>query len=97
METEMASMEPAWVCTRSSVYGKAVSLVFLEDSSESLSALETLFLLLGCLVQPRYESFYLVLLYLVLPCVAVMSWRTTLFCSQNKVGVDLGEREGRGC
>lgn len=58
----MASMEPAWVCTRSSVYGKAVSLVFLEDSSESLSALETLFLLLGCLVQPRYESFYLVLL-----------------------------------
>lgn len=38
-------------------------------------ALETPFLLLGCLVQLPYEGVYLVFLCLVLSCLAVFSWR----------------------
>lgn len=41
--------------------------------------LETLFLLLGYLVQPQREGFSLVLLYLVLSSSVVVFWRSTLF------------------
>ena len=40
-----------------------------------LPTLETLFFLLVCLVQLRYEGFYLVLLYLVLSYLVALSWR----------------------
>lgn len=44
-----------------------------------LPAPRTLFLLLGCFVQPQYESFCLVLLCVVLSCLAAVSWRPDLF------------------
>lgn len=40
---------------------------------------ETLFLLLGYLVQPRYEGFLLVLLHLVLSLLTDISWRPAPF------------------
>jgi hypothetical protein len=40
-----------------------------------LSALGTLFLLIGCFVQLQYEGFCLVLLYLVWCCLAVVFCR----------------------
>lgn len=39
----------------------------------------TLILLLHCLVQLGYERFCLDLLYLILLCLAVISWRPVLF------------------
>lgn len=51
-----------------------------------LSAFETLFLLLGCLVQPQSEGFCHVLLYLVLSCLAIISWRSSLFQRENGFG-----------
>lgn len=42
-------------------------------SSESLTL--CLFLLLDCLVRPPYEGVHLVLLYLVLSCLAIVSYR----------------------
>lgn len=39
----------------------------------------TLFLLLDCLILPKHEGFHLVFLYLVLFCLAVISWRPALF------------------
>ena len=51
--------------------GAGVALILLLD-------LEILFLL-GCLVQPQYEGFYLVFFYLVLSCLAVLFWRSAPF------------------
>lgn len=48
-------------------------------------ALETLFLLLGCLGQPPFENFCLVLLYLVLSCLA-MSLGGLLFSEEETEG-----------
>ena len=42
-------------------------------------ALETVFFLLGCLVQPQYDDFWLVLLYLALFYLVVISWKPALF------------------
>lgn len=53
---------------------------------------EILFLLLGCLFQPQYEGFDLVLVCLVLSCLVVISWRTLLFWTGNRGGIDLGKR-----
>lgn len=39
----------------------------------------TVFFLLGCLVQPQYDDFYLVLLYLALFSLALISWKPALF------------------
>lgn len=44
-----------------------------------LPAYETLFLQLGYLVQPQYEGFRLVLLYLVLSFLTNISWRPAPF------------------
>lgn len=48
---------------------------------------------LGCLVQPWYDSYCLVLLYLILSCVAVVSWRPVLLWRGNGGGVDPGKTE----
>lgn len=53
-------------------------------------ALETPFLLLGCLVQLPYEGVYLVLLCLVLSCLAVFFWRLLFSEEEMEGGVDLG-------
>lgn len=57
-----------------------------------LLVLGTLFPLLGHLVQPGHEGFYLVLLYLVLLCLVVVSWRPALSCRRNLSGAGLRER-----
>lgn len=44
-----------------------------------LPALESLSLLLSCLVQPVYEGFSLVLVYLVLSPLTFDCWRPALF------------------
>lgn len=44
-----------------------------------LSAIETPSILLGCLVQPRYKGFCFVLLYFVLLCLVIVSYRPALF------------------
>lgn len=75
-----------WCFLRLLTVGAGVSLIFLP-------ALGTLFLLLGCFVQPRYEGFCLVALYLVLSCLAVVSCRPDLFWRGNGRGVDLGREE----
>lgn len=49
-----------------------VSLTFL-------SALRILFLLMGYLVQPRYEDFCIVLVYRVFSCLVVVSRRSAPF------------------
>jgi hypothetical protein len=65
--------------------GAGVALILLLD-------LEILFLL-GCLVQPQYEGFYLVFFYLVLSCLAVLFWRSAPFEEETEEGVCiLGER-----
>lgn len=56
-------------------------------------ALKTCFLLLGCLAQPRSEGFTLVFLYLVLSCLAIISWRPGLFWRGNGE-VGRGQRGG---
>lgn len=43
---------------------------------------------------PRYEGFPLVLLYAILPCLAVLSWRSALFKRGKGGRVDLEERGG---
>lgn len=48
-------------------------LTMVAGVSLLLPTIETPFLLLGCLVQPQYESFYLVLQYFVLSCLAAIS------------------------
>lgn len=52
-------------------WNQSVSLIFF------LPDLETLFLLLGCIVQPAYEGFYLVLLYLL--CLLWLQYLDGLF------------------
>jgi hypothetical protein len=68
-----------------------------------LPALRTLFLLIGCLVQPQYERFHLVLLFLVLFCLVVVPWRPNPFWREKWRGTGsrgqdrwkhLGEVEG---
>lgn len=54
-----------------------------------LPALEFLFLQLGCLVQPRYEDFCLLLLYPILSHLVVVFWRAAFFLEE----VDPGETE----
>lgn len=44
-----------------------------------LPALGALSLLLGCLSQSRDEGIFLVVLYLVLPCLGVITWRAAPF------------------
>lgn len=99
-QSEGTSMGHAWVCPRFSVYmlwllawfcvemltvDAGASLILLPD-------LGTLFFLLCCPVHPRYEGFCLVLLYLVLSCFIVVSWRPTFFLKGSRRGVDLGKR-----
>lgn len=83
-ETETANMGPSWLCTRSYVYilwlltwcscenpnsgSQWISFAYSWDS----------FLLLENLVQPQYQRFCIVLLYLVLSCLAVVSWSLAL-------------------
>jgi hypothetical protein len=57
-----------------------------------LPALETLFLRLGCLAQPVYKGFCLVLLHLFLFCLAVVSRRPILSEEGTGGGVGLGKR-----
>lgn len=59
-----------------------------------LSALRTVFFLLGCLTQPQYEGFGLVLLYLILSCLLFASMWQVLYCRGNRGAVDLRQREG---
>lgn len=47
--------------------------------------LANLFLLLGCVVQHQYKGFYLVILHLVLPYLAVSYWRL-LFLNTTRKG-----------
>lgn len=49
------------------------------------------FFLLGCLVQPRYEDFCLILLYHVSSCLVAISWRPALFWR----GRGMKKRDGR--
>lgn len=44
----------------------------------SLTLVDVFETLLGCLVQPLYEGFHLVLWHLVLSCSAII-WRTAIF------------------
>lgn len=57
----------------------------------------TLFLSLGCLDKLHYEGFCLVLLYFVLSCLVIVSWRPALIWRKMMRGdVDLGKRrDGR--
>ena len=76
-ETETASIGPARVCTRSSVW----MLWLLAWSSWWGSyewktvwpAFGNVFLLLGCLFHHLYDGFCLVLLYLVISCLTLLS------------------------
>lgn len=43
-----------------------------------LPVLETLFLLLGCLIQSQYEGFYTILCHLLV-CLGVIYWRPAHF------------------
>ena len=61
----------------------------------------TLFCVIGslpkiCYDQPRYEGFYLVLLYLLLSCLVVVSWRLALFLKGHRRKVDLRKRGAEG-
>lgn len=53
------------------------------------------FLLLCCHIQLQYLDFCFLLLYLVLSCVNVISWRATLFRRGNRGGVNQGSCEVR--
>ena len=61
--------------------GAGISLILLSD-------LETLFLLLGCLVQPQQEGIHLVLLYLVFSF--YLSSLGDLLFSKEEIGVGVG-------
>ena len=61
-------------------FGVVTGFLTVGDVSLTLlPALGTLFLLLGCLIQLLCEDFGLVVLYFVLPCLDVLSWRFALF------------------
>lgn len=63
-----------------------------------LLAFETIFLLLGCLVKPSYETFCLVLVHFALLILAVggllLFWRPALFCRESCRGMGLEEMGG---
>lgn len=93
METEAASTEPAWVCTRSSLYALwllawcscGLLTVGADVSLISLAVLGSLFLLLRCLALPLYEDF--ALSYYVLFCpVLLLSLRRLLSSEEETEG-----------
>lgn len=62
-------------------------------------ALKTLFLLLGCLVQPLYEGLCLVVVYRILLCLVVVSLGACSLLKGNRGRMDLvgdGRSGGRG-
>lgn len=95
-EAEKASMGPAWVYTMLWLLRWCFCGSPNSGSgcvSDSLSSLEVLFLPFGCLIQPQYESFHLILLDLILSC--LMSLKSLFISEEERGGMDLAEREGR--
>lgn len=97
-EPDEASQGSAWslsdlLCTYGCKLGVCVVLLTMGASEITLlSDLGTLFLLLGCLVQPCIWGLWLVLFYFVLSCLDVVSWWLALFWRDTEGGVDLGKR-----
>lgn len=72
--------------------GYVMSLMFLPV----LRTLNLYWNALSSAVQLWYESFCIALLYLVLSCLVIISWRSALFWKGNGGWVDLGQGEIRG-
>lgn len=86
-ETQVVSIRTTRVCTRSSEFMFwLLAWWFCKTPNsgnryvyDSWLVLGTLFLLLGCHIQPWFEGLCLLLLSIVLSCLVIISWMSALF------------------